>query len=303
MIICAGEVLADMTQQKHSDGIRFDCHAGGAPFNVACCLAKMGARCGFCGCVGNDMIGEYLIETARKQHFDYLNMRIGKKRNTTLAFVSVSDSGERKFGFYRNDTADMYLPLEQTEKIALAADIVHMGSLPLSSRRGQSFFDKLISGSHRNGKKVSFDINYRESVFDSFDAASEIYRKYIQAADILKFSYEELQMFAPGSNDEEKLRFVGGGNKIIFVTMGGDGSMVFADGEIRREKALPVKTVGDTNGAGDAFMAGALAALDAGEKDWRKILRTANACGALAVGQKGAYPEWNKDSLAAVTKQ
>ena len=176
-------------------------------------------------------------------------------------------------------------------------------SLPLSSRRGQSFFDKLISESHRNGKKVSFDINYRESVFDSFDAASEIYRKYIQAADILKFSYEELQMFAPGSSDEEKLRFVGGGNKIIFVTMGGDGSMVFADGEIRREKALPVKTVEDTNGAGDAFMAGALAALDAGEKDWRKILRTANACGALAVGQKGAYPEWDKDSLAAVTEQ
>ena len=95
MIICAGEVLADMTQQKYSDGIRFDCHAGGAPFNVACCLAKMGAWCGFCGCVGNDMIGEYLIETARKQNFDYLNIRMDKKRKTTLAFVSVSDRGER----------------------------------------------------------------------------------------------------------------------------------------------------------------------------------------------------------------
>ena len=87
------------------------------------------------------------------------------------------------------------------------------------------------------------------------------------------------------------------------IPLGNCDVRLFADGEIRREKALPVKTVEDTNGAGDAFMAGALAALDAGEKDWRKILRTANACGALAVGQKGAYPEWDKDSLAAVTEQ
>ena len=195
MIICAGEILADMTitnAEKGAEGrISAECSAGGAPFNVACCLKKLGVSCGFCGNVGDDAIGNYLYGIASLQNFDYLYIGKDTVHNTTLAFVRLNADGEREFGFYRKNTADAYLPVDEAENIAKKADIIHIGSLAVSSARGRLFLDKLIDGAHKQGKKISFDVNYRDDIFRDKDAAVKLYRKYIRKADIVKFSEEE----------------------------------------------------------------------------------------------------------------
>ena len=81
MIICVGEILADMTGRTCHGHMEFTCFAGGAPFNVACCLKKLGAGCGFCGSVGQDAIGNFLVDVAQKQQFDYLQIYIKTLHN------------------------------------------------------------------------------------------------------------------------------------------------------------------------------------------------------------------------------
>lgn len=293
MIICVGEILADMIGRNSAGQVTYECLAGGAPFNVACCLGKLLRQCGFCGNVGCDSIGDHLMDIARAQDFDELILRRDKERNTTLAFVSIDDSGERRFSFYRKNTADAYFDAKCAADITDKADIVHIGSLMLSLECGRSFAKELIALAHAIGKKVSFDVNYREDIFSSAKEAASVYSEYIRLADIVKLSEEEIRMFSDAEGCENMLIDIAGNEKTVFLTLGGRGSMACYQGKIYIQPNIHVSRVVDTNGAGDSFMAGALAAIDEGEEDMQEILRRANVCGALAVSQKGAYPVWS----------
>ena len=153
MIICAGEILADLIGREENGRVLYERFAGGAPFNVACGLTQLGGR------VGDDLIGRYLVGYAESLGFDYLNVRADRTRNTTLAFVELGAGGERRFSFFRKNTADHALPPEAAEEIARAANIVHIGSLPLSEEDGRAFADRAVELAHAYGKKVSFDVN------------------------------------------------------------------------------------------------------------------------------------------------
>ena len=288
MIVCTGEILADMIGKTENGMVCYERYAGGAPFNVACGLKKLGSACGFCGCVGDDLIGSFLENFARAQQFDYLRIARDKTRNTTLAFVELGDGGERKFrgdggerkfSFFRKNTADSALPAVSDE-IARIADVALIGSLPLTEESGRKFADELIQKMHEAKKTVAFDVNYRDDLFADRAAAIKIYARYIAAADIVKFSEDELDLFAEGANTEEKLYAVAGKDKIALVTKGAEGSMACVNGAFFQADSIPVSPV-DTTGAGDAFFAGVLSAISDGEKNWNTILRKGNVCGAL----------------------
>lgn len=258
-------------------------------------IKKLGTQCGFCGCVGDDLIGNFLENFARAQQFDYLRIARDKTRNTTLAFVELGDGGERKFSFFRKNTADSALPAVSDE-IARIADIALIGSLPLTEESGRKFADELIQKMHEAKKTVAFDVNYRDDLFADRAAAIKIYARYIAAADIVKFSEDELDLFAEGANTEEKLYAVAGKDKIALVTKGAEGSEACVNGAFFRADSISVNPV-DTTGAGDAFFAGVLSAISEGEKNWNAILRKGNVCGALATERRGAidsFPTKNR---------
>lgn len=297
MIICVGEILADMIGKTRDENFVYERFAGGAPFNVACCLKKLNVECGFYGVVGHDTIGTYLCNKANSLNFDYLNIRVDEERNTTLAFVEVDAHGERSFSFYRKNTADAYFDENDINKIVSEADIIHIGSLAMSVKSGRAFLDKLIECAKSHGKKISFDVNYRDDIFAYGAEAIRIYKEYIEKADIIKFSDNELPMFYSGTSVEEMLCKVQSDTKVILLTLGKRGSMACADGKIYYEPTIPTDKVIDTNGAGDSFMAGALSGIYEGNENWNHILRRANACGSLAVSQSGAFPEWGRDDV------
>ena len=294
MIICAGEILADLIGREENGRVLYERFAGGAPFNVACGLKQLGARCGFFGRVGDDLIGRYLVGYAESLGFDYLNVRADRARNTTLAFVELGAGGERRFSFFRKNTADHALPPEAAEEIARAADIVHIGSLPLSEEDGRAFADKAVELAHAYGKKVSFDVNYRDDLFENEGQAADIYAKYIALADIVKLSEEEIEMFSCARSAEEMLQELAGENKTVFLTLGAAGSMACRGGKIFSQPSIEITPV-DTTGAGDAFMAGVLFALGQGETDMNIVLRTGNVCGALTAARRGAAGALDKN--------
>ena len=89
MILCIGEILADMVGSNEDGVLTFKAFCGSAPFNVAVNAKLAGATVSFIGRVGNDVIGRFVTDEAKKANFDYLEIQQDNERNAPLAFVSV----------------------------------------------------------------------------------------------------------------------------------------------------------------------------------------------------------------------
>ena len=89
MILCIGEILADLIGEKENGIMKYSRYPGGAPLNVAVGISKLNGDIGFIGNVGNDIIGNYLKEFASLIRFNYLDVSLDNKHNTNLAFVDI----------------------------------------------------------------------------------------------------------------------------------------------------------------------------------------------------------------------
>ncbi|HBP26260.1 MAG TPA: hypothetical protein DD618_04840 [Acholeplasmatales bacterium] len=293
MILCIGEILVDVINEK-TDRNHFTRFLGGAPFNVACGITKFGGKAGFIGNIGNDQLGSFLRQEAEKQNLEYLNLNVKNQRDTSWAIVEIKKNGERKFRFQRSKGADYcFDPKTFDFSVFDQADIIHLGSLMLSEPVGRDFFDRAIFEIKKRGKKFSFDINYRKSIFRSADEARLIYQNYIPLADIIKYSEEELLDFAGKNDYESALLALAEPDQLLCLTLGSQGSVFYWNGVKELVPGIDVKPV-DTTGAGDAFYAGVLTKLDGTDlkkltaDNLREIFRFGNIVGGLTTLSKGA---------------
>ncbi len=297
MLLCIGEILADMIGEEKNGTTTYERKAGGAPFNVACALKKFGASVKFVGNVGDDLIGKFLIKYAKDFGMDTTYIHKDSERNTTLAFVELNEEGDRDFCFYRKNTADYVMPAVNDELIKLA-DIVCVGSLMLSHPRGVDFALDVIERAHAFGKTVAFDVNYRTDIYKDKESAVQTYKRILAVADIVKFSEDEVETFT-----EEYVNTLT--DKLVLITLGKDGSEWRYKGKKNRVSTITVKPV-DTTGAGDAFFAGALSVLDKKvgspltEQTLNQALKFGNIAGALNTTGRGAID--NLPDLDTVNK-
>ncbi|MGN0822670.1 MAG: carbohydrate kinase, partial [Candidatus Gallimonas sp.] len=251
MILSIGEILADMICERRNGAVLYRRCAGGAPFNVACAVKKCGGKVGFYGKVGDDSIGRALAEYAREKDLDELNVVVDPDSNTTLAFVDLDESGERSFTFYRKHTADYRLSMSEVRESIGRADVVHLGSLMLSEEVGRAFADEVVAETKRLGKKLSFDVNFREDVFRDRETAVKIYEKYVRAADVLKLSENEIGLFTSAKETRKAMKELCAPNKLVVLTLGKEGAAYACDGKYEAVPTIGVKPI-DTTGAGDA---------------------------------------------------
>ena len=285
MILCIGEILADMIGEEKNGITTYERKAGGAPFNVACALLRFGRDVRFVGSVGDDIIGGFLIKFAAERGLDTSCIARLSDKNTTLAFVELSSEGERSFCFYRKGTADYFMP-EVSDRLISESDLVCIGSLMMSDSGCVDYALDIINRAHSLGKRVAFDVNYRSDIFRNQESAVETYKKILSAADILKLSEDELEIFTEEYID-------GFTDKLVLVTLGKEGSEWRYKGEKNRIPTIEVTPV-DTTGAGDAFFAGALSVLDKNsgvaitKETLDDALRFGNVAGALNTTGRGA---------------
>ena len=297
MLVCIGEILADMIGEEKNETVIYERKAGGAPFNVACALKKFGRDVKFVGSVGDDLIGSFLINYAKNFGMDTTYIHQNKERNTTLAFVELNEAGERSFCFYRKNTADYCMP-EVSDELIKSADIVCIGSLMLADSKCVEYALDIIDRAHAFGKMVAFDVNYRTDIYRDKESALKAYKKILTVADIVKFSEDEVETF--GEDYVDSLS-----DKLTLITLGKDGSEWRYKGKKNRISTITVKPV-DTTGAGDAFFAGALSVIDRNigsqfdEKLLDDALRFGNVAGALNTTGRGAID--NLPDLNTVNK-
>ena len=129
-VICPGEALIDFVSIDLGKSLKetsgFLKKAGGAPANVAAAISKLGADAYFCGTVGNDAFGNFLEDTFKNNKINTELMFKLDTNNTTFAFVSLMEDGERDFEFARD--ADSRLTFDMIKDNLKKFDLYHFGS-------------------------------------------------------------------------------------------------------------------------------------------------------------------------------
>lgn len=301
-IICIGELLIDFICQEIDidliKGEKFIKRAGGAPANVAAAISKLGGYSYFAGKVGNDSFGYFLKKTLDDLKVDTSMLIMDKNSNTTLAFVSLKNNGERDFIFNRGSD-ELYCFKEIDAQKMIASDIVHFGSATaLLGGPLKDTYYKTLALAKENNIFVSFDPNYRADLWkDRKDEFIRLSKEFISKSDFVKVSDEELVLIA-GTNEKNMAidRFHQLGAKIVAVTLGKEGSIVSTNFDRAYVESIKIKAV-DSTGAGDAFTGAVLFKLaeieekqKIGEdfKKLKEIIYFGNKAGAYVCTKMGA---------------
>lgn len=263
-VTALGEILIDFTMQgRNRQGQRvFAQNAGGAPANVAAAIAKLGAKTAFIGKAGNDMHGRFLKETLASCGTDNSGFTLSNEYFTTLAFVDVKPDGEREFSFARNHGADKMLSIKDIPlELLLNSRILHVGSISLTDEPCRSATLYAIKKARENGVIISYDPNYRASLWRSESEAVKQMRSLTPYADVMKISEEETILLT-GEKQYETAADVllAQGVKLVAITLGKTGAYVKNKNGGKTVKGFQNKAI-DATGAGDAFWGGFLYSL------------------------------------------
>lgn len=302
-VVCLGEVLIDMFPaeigRRLADVTAFHPKPGGAPANVAVAVARLDKESAFVGIVGDDAFGHHLIDTLKHEGVNTRGMRLDAQARTTMVFMAMPDVYSAEYVFYRNPGADMLLRASDLDQELLqTTKAFHFGSISLITEPSRSATKAAIDAARSAGALISFDVNYRPSLWASREEAVGLINEMIPQVNLLKVNEIELDLLS-GSDDLDRAskELLRQGPDLCVVTLGADGSYFRVPNGCGHVAPYPVETI-DSVGCGDAFTSGLLCRL-VGSKDWRDQLdpdrmrdnlRYANAAGALTAQKQGVIP-------------
>ncbi|HMO07696.1 MAG TPA: carbohydrate kinase [Paracoccaceae bacterium] len=306
MILCCGEALIDMLPRTTTAGeAAFAPYAGGAVFNTAVALGRLGVPAGFFSGLSTDLMGEILAETLAASGVDTA-LAARSARPTTLAFVKLVN-GQATYAFYDENTAGRLLAEADLPALPSSVTALFFGGISLVNDPAASTYAAFQARASAAGRVTMIDPNIRPGFITDPAAYRARIAGMVARADIVKVSDEDLRWLEGGGEIEPLARaMLARGPKVVFVTEGAKGAHGFTAGLSRFVAATPVK-VADTVGAGDTFNAGALAALHAaGALTAGRIaaLTAAEVDAALSLGARaaavtvsrpGADPPWARE--------
>ena len=280
--ISTGEALTDF--------IRTDDHwmakAGGAGWNVARVVARLGAPAASAVGLSSDLFGDELfrlsveagLETAYIQRFD---------KSPPLAMVT--ESHPPHYFFIRDDSADLaFDPAHLPQGWLEAAELVHFSCLSLLKDPLRARLLELATQVKAAGKLISYDPNFRQSFTADYDATLE---RMTKLADFIKVSDEDLCGLFRTHDPKRGLEQLKLWNPDapIMLTKGAGGADLILPHETLSAGGVKVDVM-DTVGAGDACMGGlAFHWLTYPDAGWERALEFAVAAGAAACTKAGAY--------------
>ena len=302
-VMSFGEALIDfLAQNTGVDDVQtFAKYPGGAPANVAVAVAKLGGNSHFVGQVGNDSFGHFLKDSLNEYGVNTNALLMTSAAKTALAFVSLDETGERSFEFYRNPSADMLFRPEDflSEWFYTSKGVFHTCSNTLTDESISQATTVGVRLAKMAGWIVSADVNLRTNLWPESGVDIERVIDWFQMADVVKASMEELEEL---STDPMALIHASleKGVSLFVLTDGANAVRYFHKNGTTGEVITPKVSVQDTTAAGDAFVGGLLFCLSeiAGEtsvalmtkEELQKAVSFAVACGAIAVTKLGAYP-------------
>jgi fructokinase len=287
-ILCIGEILWD--------NLPSGAKPGGAPMNVALHLNRIGQNVAIASKVGNDEQGRRLITFLENTGLNTDLIQIDETLPTSEVLVHLDENNNATYEICEPVAWDNLILTDSLVKKAKESGLYIFGTLASRSSKTR---ETILSLLETDAVKL-IDVNLRQP-FDT----REIVEKLILKSDIVKLNDEELGVFGQWYNkhkhDEKSLvkwfaeEF---NSKMVCVTKGDKGALLYSDGEFFEHSGFTVDAV-DTVGAGDAFLAGFVAALFEGKTN-DKALEFACATGAFVASKSGATPEYNMNEIEQI---
>ena len=299
-IVTLGEVVADVYREEMPSEVEmpFTARPGGAPANVAVAVAKLGAEAAFVGRLGEDLFGEFILRALEAVGVDTSAiLRQPPPTRTTLAFVEVSENGDREFTFYRSvPAADELLSPEDIKRESLSgASFVNFGSIPLIKEPVRSATLRFAELANEMDIPVAFDVNLREHLWESVEIARQTVAPVLDLSSVAKLSDDELSPILGVEDPEEAAEvLLDRGISLVLVSMGGEGAFYATREFVGSLPRFEIDEVVDATGAGDAFLAATLTHLSespgwlSDEATVREAVRRGTGAGALACTDHGA---------------
>ncbi|NOZ23974.1 MAG: carbohydrate kinase [Planctomycetes bacterium] len=305
-VITLGELIIDFVSTKEDVSLKdapgFTKAPGGAPANVAVGVVRLGRTAGFIGKVGDDPFGHYLADVVQSAGVDISNMSYSKEARTALALIAVLSDGSKDLFFYRNPGADMTLsPSDFDDDYIRSAKAFHFGSISLIDESPREATLHAVNVAKDAGLLISYDPNYRPSLWPSEQEARERMPSVFEYCDVVKISDEEWEVVT-GTEDFDKGcdKVLAAGPKLVIISMGEKGctyKTASGSGQIEPYQVEVAETIGAGDGFTAALLVRLLDELDAGQSldtipndKIESILRFANAVGALTCTKVGAIP-------------
>ncbi|MEE8355707.1 MAG: carbohydrate kinase [Anaerolineales bacterium] len=310
-LVTLGELLVDMFPDKIGPRIgevkAFIPKPGGAPANVAVAAKRLGFKSAFIGKLGEDLFGTYLKTVLESEGVETRGIRFDPEARTTMAIIAMPDMNSAEFVFYRNPGADQRLTVDELDRPMLqSTKALHFCSVSLTDEPVRSATFEAAGIARKSGALVSYDVNYRPSLWKDQAEALIQAQLMLPKVDLVKVNEGEaalltgIKELAPNNLKQVEnaaLNLLERGPELVVITLGSEGSYF----QIRDGGAyIPpfrVDTI-DSVGCGDAFIAGLLTRLV--ERDnWRvglsvesliEDLEFANAVGAITSTKRGAIP-------------
>ena len=261
-VVALGELLIDFTcVSTDPEGYpTMAAHPGGAPANFLAALAKFGAKTAMLGKVGSDAFGRLLLGTLDRAGISTEGIVITDDVFTTLAFVTLDETGNRAFSFSRKPGADTCIACEELNlKLIDEARVFHFGSLSMTDEPACSATRRAVDYAKAAGKLITYDPNLRKPLWKDPEVARSHLIWGISRADGVKISDEEVEfLWGLGAAEGADYILRHFDVKLVFVTCGAGGCYfknAVASGHVPSLSGIRVL---DTTGAGDIFGGSAL---------------------------------------------
>ncbi|UQN14661.1 sugar kinase [Gulosibacter sp. ACHW.36C] len=259
-VFCYGEALTVVAPSPPAPiETRPTCSLGpaGAEFNVAANLATLGVAVQWLGALGEDPFGQIILDEAAFRGVGVDHVHVDDRLSTGVYFKSVEPSGSRVY-YYRDGSAFSAANVRDLVGDAPSPRILHTtGITPALSPKARDSTNAVLDREVAGDALISFDVNYRASLWQDIETAAATLLECAQRADVVFVGRDEAELVW-GTRTAESIRALLPGPRHLVVK---DGDVIATEfiGQRRVDCHPPRVRVTEQVGAGDAFAAGWIA--------------------------------------------
>ncbi len=309
-IITLGRSCIDLYSQSIGSPFNeikgFDAFVGGSPLNIAVACSRLGLKTSLLTAIGNDKVGEFIINFLKKENVDTNSIPIKNGSRTSAAVLGIQPPDNFPLVFYRDNAADSKLNIDDVinAKIPDYKMLLISGTaLNIEPSRSATFYSVEIA--NKNNVEVVLDLDFRADQWDDIRSYGLMIRALIPNIKVAIGTEEEIlaatlqdtsqlkiknqQISSPeikGNLNESISHLISLGLNVLIVKRGEKGVSIFKKNSDPQDvSGFPVEIL-NVLGAGDAFAGGFLYGLLNGWDLYRSC-RMGNASGAQVVTKKG----------------
>jgi 2-dehydro-3-deoxygluconokinase len=186
---------------------RFEKHFGGAEFNVAVGLSRLGHRVGWAGGLGDDEFGREILSFARGEGVDVSRATLDPRAPTGLYFKERRALGRLRVYYYRAGSEASRMRFEDLDlDYLLSSTFLHLTGITAAlSESCHDLIGRLVLSANERNVPISFDANVRWRLFDD-RAPRKTLKPLVDRADLVFLSEEEAAELLLSGSDAESIQ-------------------------------------------------------------------------------------------------